>query len=91
MEIDFAVAVPDEAVGNAVANQARARGYTVKVVFDPGEDPEDDPPSWTCYCYRTMIPSYDAVIAVQAELDTLSRPLGGYCDGWGSFGNDTSK
>jgi Regulator of ribonuclease activity B len=45
MEIDFAVAVPNESVGNAIAEQARGRGYAVKVVFDPGEDPKDDPPN----------------------------------------------
>jgi hypothetical protein len=44
MEIDFAVAVPNEAVGSAIAEQARARGYEVEVVLDPGEDPEQDPP-----------------------------------------------
>jgi len=88
MEIEFAMAVPDESAGDAVAERARDLGYEVKVVFDLGEEKvADDPPSWTCYCRRDMIATYNAVIAAQAELDELSRPIGGYADGWGSFGN----
>ncbi len=88
MEIDFAVAVPNESVGRSIAERVCALGYEAKVVFDPGEDSAvDDPPSWTCYCMRNMVPTHDAVTAAQAELNELSQPYGGYCDGWGSFGN----
>jgi hypothetical protein len=43
--------------------------------------------SWTCYCSKTMLLTHTAVVDVQAELNRLAEPLGGYCDGWGTFGN----
>ena len=34
-----------------------------------------------------MLAEYDAIIAVQAELNAIARTLGAYADGWGTFGN----
>ena len=48
---------------------------------------EADEITWTCNCQRRKVATYDAIVAVQAELDALSEPHGGYSDGWGSFGN----
>jgi Regulator of ribonuclease activity B len=81
MSIDFCVAVPDESAGNSVSEVATARGYVTEVVRD------DDSSSWTCYCRKEMVPTYDAIIAAQDELDELSKPFGGYSDGWGTLGN----
>jgi hypothetical protein len=80
MDIDFAVAAPDEDSSNAIAQAARVQGYRTDV--HRGDDGK-----WSCYCTRTMIATYDEVVRVQAELDALSRPLGGHADGWGTFGN----
>ena len=33
-----------------------------------------------------MIPAYPSLMAAQAELDAIARPLGAYADGWGTFG-----
>ena len=67
-------------------------GYCLAFVeFDDGEDDEDleeeitEP--WTCTCQKTLILSYENVMSAQAELDEISRPLGGYSDGWGTMGN----
>ena len=88
MDVDFAIAVPNAAAGEAVASKALGLGYKTDVVFDPGElGVEDDPPSWTCYCTRAMVPTYEAIVEAQAVLGELSRPHDGYPDGWGSFGN----
>src|SRR5215831_15775762 len=81
MDIDFAVAVPDESSALAVARLAEGMGYRLSVVRD------DESGSWTCYCTRSMVPTYAAVIAAQAELDRLAGPVGGASDGWGTFGN----
>lgn len=81
MEIDFVVTVPDERAGTAVAQLAAARGFTPAVSQDEATS------EWTCQCTRSMVPAYAAIVAVQAELDAMARPLGGYADGWGSFGN----
>ncbi len=80
MEIDVTVVVPDESSGRAIALLAAERGYTTSV-------DRDDDGSWTCTCTRSMIATYDAVIAAQRELDELARPNGGRTDGWGTFGN----
>jgi len=82
MDIDLSVAVPDKESGDRVAELARARGYAVDVYFDE----EDE--SWTCYCTKNMLVTYDGVVTAQEELDELSEPFGGYCDGWGTLGNE---
>ena len=38
---------------------------------------------WTVYVSVEMIPDYDEIIRIQADLDRLSGPSGGICDGWG--------
>lgn len=81
MLIDFMVAVPSDAAGRAVATEARTAGFTTNVSED-----EDDG-SFTCYCSKTMVATYDSVIAVQDQLDELSRPHEGRSDGWGTLGN----
>jgi regulator of RNase E activity RraB len=88
-EIDFQVAAEDEAAARQVAASAARLGYKTEVVFDdeppqPGEDPL---PPWTCYCVKAMVPTYDAIVAAQAELNRIAEPLGAYVDGWGSYGN----
>jgi regulator of RNase E activity RraB len=79
MSIDFAVAVPSRVAGLAVARAAAVVGYESSV--DGGGD------GWTCYCTRRMVASHAAVVDAQAELNRLSEPHGGRCDGWGSAGN----
>ena len=81
MVIDFAVAVPDESAGRRIAAAA------VKVGFSAGIDQDGESGEWTCYCTRTMVPEYEEIIRQQELLDRIGQPHGGYCDGWGSFGN----
>ena len=81
MEIDFAVLVPDRDIGMAFAGVAAKEGFRTDICFD------DESRRWTCYCTRTMVPSYDAMIAVQNTLEDLGRPYAAKPDGWGSFGN----
>jgi len=81
MDIDFQIAVPDEAAATRVAVEAAKLGYRISIYESMPCCP------WTCNCTRTMLAEYDAIIAVQAELDAIARPLGGYADGWGAFGN----
>ena len=81
MSIDFMVAVPDESAGRAVAEGARVAGFETTLECD------EDSRSWTCYCTRTMLATYEGIIAAQSELDLLARSVGGYADGWGTSGN----
>jgi regulator of RNase E activity RraB len=90
MDIDFQVAAPDESVAKRVAEGAAKLGYRTSIYFDDEEaDVEDSEALWTCECTKTMVPTYDAIIASQAELDSIARPLGAYSDGWGTFGNSS--
>jgi hypothetical protein len=79
MEIDFAVAAPDEASAVAIAEAAGGRGYRTAVVHEDG--------TWSCFCTRKLIATHNAVVRAQAELDALSRRHGGHPDGWGTSGN----
>jgi hypothetical protein len=81
MAIDFSVNVPDEPSGGEVARLATERGYTAVVEFD------EDSQQWTCYCTKRMVPTYDAIVAAQQELDNISAAFGGHSDGWGTSGN----
>ena len=89
--IEFPVAVPDEASANSTATAMTEAGYDPHVEYDEGEpdfDPEVDDadefgPAWTVYANVRMIPEYDEIVRIQAELDQIARPFGGKSDGWG--------
>ena len=86
MVIDFQVAAPDETTAKRIADEAAEVGYHVSVyVCDEDIEGAGDP--WTCECTKSMVPTYHGLIAAQAELDAIARPLGAYVDGWGTFGN----
>jgi hypothetical protein len=80
MEIDFFVAAPTQEAADSVARHALALGFATKV--EPTEAT-----GWTCYCTKSLIPSYANVRAIEHQLDALARAYGGRADGFGSFGN----
>lgn len=79
MEIDFAVDVPDAQAGQRFASVAGTIGFETAISEHEGR--------WTCNCTRTMTPTYDAFIEMQAQLDRAGTPFGARSDGWGTFGN----
>jgi hypothetical protein len=92
LEIEFPVAVPDEAAAEQTLAALTAAGYEGHIEFDEGEPDEDgelDPDdeefgaAWTVYVYREMVPAYDAIMQMQSDLDRLAKPFGGQSDGWG--------
>lgn len=91
MDVEFHVAVATEADAEKIAEAAEKLGYESIVDFDDGSEDEETEDEitepWTCTCRKTMLLEYDAIMAAQAELDEIARPLGGYADGWGTFGN----
>lgn len=82
MRIDFQVAVPDEKSANTLAEMCYELGYRVKVY----ESSECSLP-WTCECSTRMLATYEGINAIERELEELAESVGGYPDGWGSFGN----
>jgi hypothetical protein len=91
LTIEFPVAVPNEASANGAAKAMAKAGYEPQIEYDEGEpdfDPETDDaeefgPWWTVYAIIEMIPEYDEIMRIQAELDRIARPFGGKSDGWG--------
>ena len=81
MVIGFAIAIPDEPTGQAIALQAIEAGYTASV------DQDSESSAWTCYCSRSMFATYTGVINCQLELDRIAVAFGGFVDGWGTLGN----
>jgi regulator of RNase E activity RraB len=82
MYIDFHVAMPTEESANAMAKEVRRLGYRTSVY-----DSTKCRLPWTCQCSTRMLATYEGVLAIQAELEALSAPFGGFTDGWGTFGN----
>jgi regulator of RNase E activity RraB len=86
LKMDFFVAVPDETAGRIVADRAAKAGFDTVVEQD--SETED----WTCYCTKVLVPTYDAVVDIESQLDSFASDIGGHADGFGTFGNvDLSK
>ena len=81
MVIDFAVTIPDEPTGKAIALKVIETGYKACV------DQDLESSEWTCYCSKTMFATYTGVINCQLELDKIAVAYGGFVDGWRTFGN----
>jgi hypothetical protein len=87
MDVDFQIAAPDESTAMTIAEIAARLGYRTRIYNYTEDDAEDESHSWTCECSKTMVLTYDAALAAQAELDEIARPLSAYADGWATFGN----
>jgi hypothetical protein len=76
-DVDFFVAVPDKMSGDTVLKILSDNGFNCELEQD------DESKEWTCYCIKKMLLKYEAIIDIQKRLDELSKPYGGYSDGWG--------
>jgi regulator of RNase E activity RraB len=85
MLIEYSISAPDELCAQRIAESARSHGFDIAVSRDESCD------SWSIYCARTMLATYDGVVAIQALLNELAQPHGGNCDGWGTFGNGRAR
>ena len=45
--------------------------------------PDETPNLWDVDCSVTMVPTYDAINAQEAELEKVATKCSGYHDGWG--------
>ena len=89
MDIEFPVAAPDEEAALEIARVLTEAGYDAHVEYDDGGDEEEQEgdeefiPGWDVYANVRMVPDYDEIIRIQADLSRLANPLGGMSDGWG--------
>ena len=81
LDMDFFIAVQDADAGAVVAARATQLGFATKVEQDAASG------KWTCYCTKRLVPAFDIVVAVEQQLDALAHDVGGYADGFGTFGN----
>jgi len=82
MVIEFSIEAADERSARNIAELVEAQGY------DPSISDNEGRGSWSVYCARSMLATYEGVVAVQAELTALVAVHGGHCDGWATFGNE---
>ena len=91
LEIEFALTAPDEDGAKKIAAAVKAAGFEPEISYDDGEpdpdgqvrDEEAFGPSWAVFVAMEMVPEYQRIIDIQAELRALAQPLGGEPDGWG--------
>ena len=81
MDVDFPVVIPAEIPAKKFASLASSKGYNVHLWR------HEDDGEWDVICSRNMVPTYDDIVGIQKELSQLAKPLRGYCDSWGTFGN----
>lgn len=81
LKMDFFVAVPHERAGRIMA------GRVAELGFDTSVEQDTETGDWTCYCTKVLVPTYDTVVAIESQLDSLARDIGGHADGFGTFGN----
>lgn len=81
LKMDFFVAVPDEKAGRIIAERVADLG------FDTSVERDAESGDWTCYCTKVIVPLHSTVVAIESQLDSLARDMGGYADGFGTFGN----
>jgi hypothetical protein len=77
--VDFFVAVPDKATGEKLSQVLKEEGFNCFLEQD------DETEEWACCCSKRMLLNYNELIKIQNKLNDLSKPLGGYSDGWGVF------
>lgn len=75
--VDFFVAVPNKNSGESLLITLKNNDFNCELVQD------DETKEWTCYCFVRMLLNHQDIIDVQKQLDELSKPYGGYSDGWG--------
>jgi hypothetical protein len=84
MLIEFQVVLRDEGTAKQFAGMVAPRGFATKV------RKQDNDPNWDVLCSKTMLPTHSEVLGLQNELSRTAKPLGGYCNSWGSSGNKST-
>jgi hypothetical protein len=77
--VEFFIAVPDKDSGDRLTDILKAEGFNCFLEQD------DETDEWSCCTSKNMLLDYDAIVEIQNRLDHLSKPHGGFSDGWGVF------
>ena len=68
-----------ELQAKAMVEHLAAQAPDMQVAIEPDELPN----VWDVNCTVNMIPSYEAIVAQEAEFELLANKFNGYNDGWG--------
>ena len=68
-----------EMQAKAMVEHLAAQAPDMHVIVEPDEMPN----VWDVNCTVKMIPSYEAIVAQEAEFELLAAKFKGYNDGWG--------
>ncbi|NMP30350.1 ribonuclease E inhibitor RraB [Thalassotalea sp. M1531] len=68
-----------EAQAQQLVDHLKTAAPEMKVVIHPDETPN----VWDVDCTVKMVPSYDGIVAQEAEFEQLATTFKGYNDGWG--------
>ncbi|MBO0959967.1 ribonuclease E inhibitor RraB [Neobacillus sp. MM2021_6] len=77
--VEFFVAVPDQATGEKLSLVLKAEGFNCFVEQD------DETEEWACCCSKKMLLHHNELMNIQKKLNIISKPHGGFSDGWGVF------
>ena len=81
MSVEFVLVAPEKKLGEQLRISTRKLGFDSVLEFDETNN------EWTCYCTKTIVPSYENVTNIEKQLSDLSDTYQCYYDGFGSFGN----
>jgi len=66
----------------AIAMGEHLKAHFPAIKFSVHAD-QETPNIWDLDCTIDMIPSYETIVAKEAELETIAAKFNGYNDGWG--------
>lgn len=81
MLVDFQIACPDQAGAKAIASKIPSSEFSIRIYSDA------DGNNITCECSKEMLLDHSDLLRIQKQLNDIAAPLGGWSDGWGTFGN----
>ena len=81
MKIEFSIDVSSEEKARSLAERIAAIGYAPSIFVD------EESGSVSIYCAKSMLATYEGLVAAQFELNKLCAPFAAECDGWITAGN----
>jgi regulator of RNase E activity RraB len=76
--IEFYVYFKTKTAAKKALGLIQKKGFHVELLSDVSGK------RWICLSIIGMLPRYGAIQALKRKLNTVAKPLGGHCDGWGT-------
>lgn len=89
-EIEFYCYAPDYKIASQIVGELSQHGFTPHI-YDDGEEDNDASKRFSVYNAKMMVPTYQDIIETQRILNSLLKPFGTECDGWGTLSDEPKK